>query len=650
MAVAVTMLLTVISQRQALAAHSSPTHSATTSYTLTSRVQLTQNGIQPQVALRQDGSIGIVYRTNVYRQRSDVAYIETDGLTTTLQPVRLSSTTSGLADAAAGSIAELGGTMHAVWDENGAQGGDSKVTYSRGNGNNWTTPAPISDYRQYGPLLATTSGGLDLIWFAGATHPPYPYALRSTDGGGTWSTPQQLTNDGIGYAGGGDQLISYNGGQDLALVWTENFGDGAIIRLHQRTQGVWQPYTYASDPALIGANAPSVAVANGNIYVSYCAWTASGGVRNAYVAVQPLAGGTWGYQQLTQFTDPTQNFCHNTSVAFDAATGEILVAAAANNGTHQDVYLSVSEAGGAFSAAANITNLSGTEVAENPTLLLVNGAWMMVWDGYDANDQNFPYGIMVGQLASASAATPTPTGSPAPATPTGILPSPQPTQPTSTPTALPSPTPAPCQFSDISGDPYRDQIVALCQAGVVSGVDGTHFDPAGSATRAQFVKMLMLGFGIPRATPAIPYFQDDAPNQWYFPYIEGAHQQYLVTGYDATWCVAAQIGYPCYRPNKAISRAELARMVVDATGVVPFTPATPTYFDVPPSHWAYQYIETAAYYQLMGGWTYRHFAPNQSARRDEMAHTLYQALHICLAADGSVSNTCARIKRAKSQP
>lgn len=79
-------------------------------------------------------------------------------------------------------------------------------------------------------------------------------------------------------------------------------------------------------------------------------------------------------------------------------------------------------------------------------------------------------------------------------------------------------------------------------------------------------------------------------------------------------------GYPdgMFKPNRKVSRAELATMVVkgynlDATSNC----ETLTFKDVPSSHWAYHYISKAASENMVAGKTPNTFAPNDNVTRSE---------------------------------
>ncbi len=237
---------------------------------------------------------------------------------------------------------------------------------------------------------------------------------------------------------------------------------------------------------------------------------------------------------------------------------------------------------------------------------------------------------------STSTPTPAPTQSatstltPAPTnTPTSL------TQiPTNTPTSLLTQTPTstltPCAdpFVDLAGNPFRPAIDSLYCGGVVSGADPTHYLPTAPASRSQFAKMVVVGFGLAISTPpAGPTFSDVPPSYYAYAYIESGYAAGILSGFDPSSCAAAGVAYPCYLPNLAITRGQLARLVVNAAGYPLTTPSGgQTFSDVPPQNTFFAYIETAYQHGVVNGYPDRRFRPNVAVRRDEMAQIVYTAI------------------------
>lgn len=201
--------------------------------------------------------------------------------------------------------------------------------------------------------------------------------------------------------------------------------------------------------------------------------------------------------------------------------------------------------------------------------------------------------------------------------------------PTNTP-APPSPTP-PCAvpFVDIQGNIFYQSIVHLYCSHVVSGTDSTHFSPAGTSTRGQFAKVIVLGFGIANYTPSGGQdFSDVAPSYFAYAYIEAGYHAGVLSGFDATTCANSGAIYPCYIPNRAITRGQITKLVVNAAGYALYTPTggAQTFSDVPPSNIFYASIETAHHKGVINGYTDGTFLPNANVRRDAMSQIVYKAI------------------------
>jgi S-layer homology domain len=197
------------------------------------------------------------------------------------------------------------------------------------------------------------------------------------------------------------------------------------------------------------------------------------------------------------------------------------------------------------------------------------------------------------------------------------------------PPAPPPPTATLCAtpFGDIGGDAFYGAIAYLYCRGAVSGTDATHYSPAGTSTRGQFARVVVKGFGLPITTPSggAQSFTDVPPAYFAYNYVETGLAAGFLSGYTAAQCAAAGANYPCYLPNRPITRAELTKLVVKAAGYAPVTPSGgPTFVDVPASYFAYGYIETAYQHGIIRGIDATHFQPDRIIRRDEMAQIVYK--------------------------
>jgi hypothetical protein len=187
-------------------------------------------------------------------------------------------------------------------------------------------------------------------------------------------------------------------------------------------------------------------------------------------------------------------------------------------------------------------------------------------------------------------------------------------------------------FSDVhETDYFYGPVQYLACHGVISGyADGT-FRPYANTTRAQMVKIVVRGFGVPgpSATPTGGYtFADVPPTHPFYAVIETAAASQIVSGYA---CGGA--GEPCddaqrpyFRPNAYVTRGQLAKIDVGAAGWPLLTPAQPTFTDVPTGSAFYSFVETAVCRGVVSGYGDGTFRPGANATRGQIAKIVYLSI------------------------
>ncbi len=187
---------------------------------------------------------------------------------------------------------------------------------------------------------------------------------------------------------------------------------------------------------------------------------------------------------------------------------------------------------------------------------------------------------------------------------------------------------------------------------MISGyADGT-FRPYNSTTRAQMVKIVVLGFGIPITTPpAGGYtFADVKPDFPFFDVIETAAAHSIVSGYTCGGpgepCDAAH--RPYFRPYNNVTRGQLTKIVTVAAGWDLQNPATGSFEDVLPGSAFYSFVETAVCHGVISGYdcggpgepcdpqNRPYFRQYNDATRGQIAKIAYNAL-----VDGTACTTGA---------
>ncbi|MEW6189270.1 MAG: S-layer homology domain-containing protein [Actinomycetota bacterium] len=172
------------------------------------------------------------------------------------------------------------------------------------------------------------------------------------------------------------------------------------------------------------------------------------------------------------------------------------------------------------------------------------------------------------------------------------------------------------RFRDVPRDFWAyNEIESIAQQGIISGYADGYFRPADPVFRSQFTKMLVNSLGLPLNTQYKGYFTDVPSNHWGWQYIETAYERGIVKGY----------GDGRFGPEDMATRAQLAKILVLGLGISLNTQYRGYFPDVPSSHWAWQYIETAKDYRIIQGYLDGRFKPEEIVRRDQTAVMISRA-------------------------
>lgn len=172
-------------------------------------------------------------------------------------------------------------------------------------------------------------------------------------------------------------------------------------------------------------------------------------------------------------------------------------------------------------------------------------------------------------------------------------------------------------YSDVSPSHffYRAVDWLTCRH-IVSGYPDNTFRPYNPATRAQILKMVVMGEEWPIYDPITPTFIDVGPDDWFYEYVETAFYHGIIGGYtDGT-----------FRPNNNVTRGQLSKIIVSARAWPLLDPPDPYFTDVPRDNTFYTYIETALAHGVVSGYGDNTFRPNNDATRGQLSKMLYVAL------------------------
>ncbi|MEW6189869.1 MAG: S-layer homology domain-containing protein [Actinomycetota bacterium] len=112
---------------------------------------------------------------------------------------------------------------------------------------------------------------------------------------------------------------------------------------------------------------------------------------------------------------------------------------------------------------------------------------------------------------------------------------------------------------------------------------------------------------LPKTLAFAQRFPDVPPTHWAFYNIESLASKGIITGYPDG----------LFRPEAHISRSQIAKLVVSSKASSLNTTFKGYFKDVPQTHWAWRYIETAYEQGLIKGFPDKTFKPEDPATRAE---------------------------------
>lgn len=172
-------------------------------------------------------------------------------------------------------------------------------------------------------------------------------------------------------------------------------------------------------------------------------------------------------------------------------------------------------------------------------------------------------------------------------------------------------------FPDVSCDnvfyPYIRRLKEIFdEEGVSLGYSDNTFRPDENITRSGASKLSVVALGWVPLFPDVPYYHT------FFKYIQGIGQREITSGYsDGT-----------FRPEETTSRGAVAKFIVRGLGFEPTANdyPIPTFPDVPSTHVFYADIEFLAEYGVINGYSDGTFRPDEALTRGAIAKMIVRAL------------------------
>lgn len=166
------------------------------------------------------------------------------------------------------------------------------------------------------------------------------------------------------------------------------------------------------------------------------------------------------------------------------------------------------------------------------------------------------------------------------------------------------------RFNDVAQeDWFHAPVIRLRDLSILSGYENGNFGPGDSVTRGQLMKIALnaAGFNLPEFTRGD--FSDVDRSNPFFRHIQTARRHGIVSGYsDGRFGV-----------NDPVTRAQAAKIIMNAFGFTPVAPSEPTFPDVGPNDWFFTPVETLYANGVVKGNPDGTFKPGSIMNRAEAA-------------------------------
>lgn len=178
-------------------------------------------------------------------------------------------------------------------------------------------------------------------------------------------------------------------------------------------------------------------------------------------------------------------------------------------------------------------------------------------------------------------------------------------------------------YSDVSLDNWAfENIQQITLKGIMVGYADYSFDLGKNVTRAEMAAVLVRAFNLPKAQPAVPTFDDVPKEHWAYEYIETLYKNGVTKG-----CADLP---PRFCPENQVNRVQAAVFLTRVLGLAPYNNSTPTFADVPKTHWAYPYVERLYEQGLTKGCSSSplKYCVEDPLKREELATFISRALKL----------------------
>ena len=177
-------------------------------------------------------------------------------------------------------------------------------------------------------------------------------------------------------------------------------------------------------------------------------------------------------------------------------------------------------------------------------------------------------------------------------------------------------------FSDVpETSEHYAAILWLEGRSVIQGYEDGTFKPDQEVTRAEALKIVLLGSGI--EVPEVlgfdeTYYSDIALTDWFTKYVVKATDMEIVKGYDDA----------TFKPNQTVNLAEALKIIMQTNALTAETPLENPYVDVPFGDWYAGYAALAKTKYLIVADDEGKIHPEKAMTRGDLAEIMYRLSYI----------------------
>lgn len=183
-------------------------------------------------------------------------------------------------------------------------------------------------------------------------------------------------------------------------------------------------------------------------------------------------------------------------------------------------------------------------------------------------------------------------------------------------------SPVSASFTDVpETSEHYAAILWLEGRSVIQGYEDGTFKPDQEVTRAEALKIVLLGSGI--EVPEVlgfeeTYYSDISLTDWFTKYVVKATDMGIVKGYDDG----------TFKPDQTINLAEALKIIMQTNALTAETPTENPYVDVPFSDWYAGYAALAKTKYLMVADGEGKIHPEKAMTRGDLAEIIYRLSYI----------------------